>query len=438
MACDATRMARTWWTIDVELVSGRGEYWWPRPGRTLIARPGWTFRQLADGINTAFGRWELAHLHEFRLDDGSRIAIPDPWGEDGEALDDTTTRLTRLSSGEVFAYTFDFGDGWDHVCRVGEGKVDPLDVAGVVPDMPIAIFGWGAIPDQHGRRFAGDDGEGPMPPQPDPPAGDLPPVLHDWGPHATAGVQSLGSEPFTTFGNLSFSAPLVWDQQAIRELRAAIHTGDLDTCTGLFARHDASEVAQLAAPALLGLAGGGDHAALPTLRWVINELLERGWPGDTELAAELLAGVGNAPPPMSQPTPVDLEMLAMQLEGGLDQEGTWFLDVATGEWIPPESLDDFGPRPDDLDDADRYVPVEPHPRNEGWHDMAEFVERVDDGVLAEALDRAIHGTGAFRRFGDILRPHEEWGRWLRFRDERQLGRARHWLDLRDFRPGEAT
>ena len=51
-------MARTWLSIDVELVGGMHAHdLWPRPGRVLLARPGMTFRALADAINDAFARW---------------------------------------------------------------------------------------------------------------------------------------------------------------------------------------------------------------------------------------------------------------------------------------------------------------------------------------------------------------------------------------------
>ena len=60
-------MARTWLVINVELVSGggRGDFW-PRPGRTFIASRTHTFEQLAEAIDGAFGRWDLAHLHSSR------------------------------------------------------------------------------------------------------------------------------------------------------------------------------------------------------------------------------------------------------------------------------------------------------------------------------------------------------------------------------------
>jgi len=49
-------MARTWLSIRVELVEGRGERFWPRPGRILAAARNHTFAQLAEAIDDAFAR----------------------------------------------------------------------------------------------------------------------------------------------------------------------------------------------------------------------------------------------------------------------------------------------------------------------------------------------------------------------------------------------
>lgn len=164
------------------MVSGRGEYYWPRPGRIFVARRSFTFRQLANAINLAFGRWELAHLHRFVLDDGTEIVPVAWWDEvDEDAADDATTTLARLQLGEQFAYEFDLGDGWEHLCTVGPERVDPMEVYGPEPDDPAPYFGWGDLPDQHGRQWGSDDGSNTPPPQPDPPASDLPPLMPSWG-----------------------------------------------------------------------------------------------------------------------------------------------------------------------------------------------------------------------------------------------------------------
>jgi hypothetical protein len=175
-------VARTWLSVRVDLVEGRGEILWPRPGRIFAASRSHTFAQLALAIDVAFARWDFSHLHEFRMQDGTRIGMPDDegWEEAGEVLDDQATKLSRLALGERLSYTFDFGDGWLHLCTIGPVKIDPFETLGIVPDHPLPFFGWGAIPDQYGRRWDGDAGDDEEPPA-DPQRADLPPLEPGWG-----------------------------------------------------------------------------------------------------------------------------------------------------------------------------------------------------------------------------------------------------------------
>src|SRR5436189_3890423 len=93
---------------------------WPRPGRVFAVARSHTFGQLADAIDLAFARWDLAHMHMFTLADGTEITALEQWA--GEApdgsLDSDGTKLSRLTPGEQFAYLFDFGDDWAYLCTV--------------------------------------------------------------------------------------------------------------------------------------------------------------------------------------------------------------------------------------------------------------------------------------------------------------------------------
>ena len=173
-------MARTWLSIRVDLVEGHGEGLWPRPGRLFAAARSHTFAQLGRAIDATFARWDLAHLHEFRLADGTRLTTPYvDWEELGPAIDDRHARLSRVGLGDQFLYVFDFGDDWTHLCTVGPERIDPLETLGMVPAEPLPFFGWGDIPDQYRRRWDGDDGES-RPPE-DPGLADLPPLRPRWG-----------------------------------------------------------------------------------------------------------------------------------------------------------------------------------------------------------------------------------------------------------------
>jgi hypothetical protein len=174
-------MARTWLSIRVELVEGRGAQYWPRPGRIFAAARSHSFAQLADAVDDAFARWDRAHLHDFSFADGTRLTTPNPdWDEGTPVNDDRQAKLSRLALGEPFAYEFDLGDGWTHLCTVADQRIDPLDVLGLIPSLPLAYWGWGEIPDQYGRRWEQDDGEADAPV--DPELSDLPPLRPWWGP----------------------------------------------------------------------------------------------------------------------------------------------------------------------------------------------------------------------------------------------------------------
>ena len=159
-------MARTWLSIRVELLSGLGERYWPRPGRIFAAARSHTFEALATAIDDAFARWDRAHLHEFRLQDGRRVGVPDTDWEDADVIDCRKARLGLLKPGEEFAYVFDFGDDWTHRCTVGSERIDPMEALGIAANRPLPYWGWGTIPDQYGRRWEGDDGESPPPEDP--------------------------------------------------------------------------------------------------------------------------------------------------------------------------------------------------------------------------------------------------------------------------------
>lgn len=155
-------MARTWVQIRVDLLGGRGEDLDPTPGRIFICGPAHSFGQLADAINGAFGRWDLSHLHDFELADGRRIGFPsDDFAPDLSWEDQATLKVTsELNLGEEFGFTFDFGDDWRHRCRVLPEKIDPRNEwgAGPLPRQPVAVWGWGSIPDQYGCRSAAERG----------------------------------------------------------------------------------------------------------------------------------------------------------------------------------------------------------------------------------------------------------------------------------------
>lgn len=149
--------------LRVVLLAQGGEDLVAPPGRDLLVSDAHTFADFAVAIDRAFARWDLSHLHEFRLGDGRRIGMIDPDGfeEDGAGLDERAVTLQQagLRRGDGFEYVFDFGDGWEHRCTVLRRDVDPVRESGASPVEIVPIFGWGTIPDQYGRRTPEDGGE---------------------------------------------------------------------------------------------------------------------------------------------------------------------------------------------------------------------------------------------------------------------------------------
>lgn len=138
----------TWMVVRVELVSGAGHDLDPPPGRDFLVSSQHTFRDFAEAINTAFGRWDLGHLHVFQFGD-RMIGAQDG---DLDIEDDLATKIDRHDRGGVFTFKFDFGDSWEHRCTIIDIDVDPEETCGQRPRGPFAVFGWGTIPDQYGRQ----------------------------------------------------------------------------------------------------------------------------------------------------------------------------------------------------------------------------------------------------------------------------------------------
>ncbi|MDQ1009293.1 hypothetical protein QFZ82_003778 [Streptomyces sp. V4I23] len=167
----------------------------------------------------------------------------------------------------------------------------------------------------------------------------------------------------------------------------------------------------------------------------LGALQERGFRGDRELADRLRTATGYAAIPLLRPLAVDLEMLAMLLEGDPGESGGR-LDLSTGECRPTftEELD-AGSEDEEADDPERRLRVPALGSRAGYRDMELFIEGLADAALADRLRIAIGGRGAFRRFKGVLaRDERAWRRYHQLSDERQRGRARAWLAEEGYYP----
>lgn len=220
------------------------------------------------------------------------------------------------------------------------------------------------------------------------------------------------------------------ERPILQELRGAVARADGPALIAALAGQVPVEVLQLVGDGIVAALVADVPGALDLADRCALALRGRGCPGDEELAVELEAVAGRRSWPVLRPLRVDLEELSELLEAGLGEDGG-LLDLKTGEvWAAAaieyatESDEDHP----DFDDADRWLYVAPEGSRSGYEDMEDFIATVADRVLAERLDKAIAGKGAFRRFKDALsRSPDEEERWYRFSDERRRGRARRWL-----------
>lgn len=411
-------MARNWLSVQVELLGGRGTDLWPWPGRIFAVGPRHTFAQLATAINDAFARWDRAHLSMFTLADG-RLVTDEETGEEMasgiggpllRALDiDRTIVSKTLAGGEEFQFTFDLGDDWIHRCVVGSEKFDPLEVLGINATSPLPYWGWGTIPDQYGRRWAEDTGQGRTPRRPQQ---SHPMLTHSWPQQDQTPALDIQRA-----------------RGAIAERNAA---GFLEAVSG----RDVDDVLQQLAPGvILALERGQPDAETIALSFV-NRLTMRGFAGDPELAEDLLARLRGEPGD-GRVLPVDLEELSDQLENSPQETLGGYLDLREGT-VYDEQMTDAGVVGEDMaldvdEDPDRWLPIEPRGPRERWQDMAAFAERQQDRTLRESMERAIDGKGAFRRFRDLLEGEGLLDQWFPYATDRRLGRARAWLAVEGIR-----
>lgn len=223
-----------------------------------------------------------------------------------------------------------------------------------------------------------------------------------------------------------------WDANAVKSLHGAVFRGD-GSVVELVRGRLTDDLLQLAGDGLLDAVARDVEGAAELASQCAAALRERGWTGDEELADQLQAAVGKGATPLLRPLPVDLEELASLLEGD-PRWGGGRIDLKTGDCLP----DDLDYEEDDLnedEDEDRWLYVDCVGSHDGYRDMELFVGTVDDPAIADRLEIAISGKGAFRRFKDVLsRRPDELARYFQFSDERQRGRARAWLAAEGYRP----
>ncbi len=129
--------------------------------------------------------------------------------------------------------------------------------------------------------------------------------------------------------------------------------------------------------------------------------------------------------------PIDWNELETALTWRSD-EGGQYLDLGTGEIIAWMGPDDDVMSEEDVDSGlieGRLLDIEPLESSVEYGWMAEFAGSVTDPALAQLLEVALNGRGAFRRFKDVLAGYPaERERWFAFHGERVREAAQEWLN----------
>lgn len=107
MPTTKTPASREIYQIKVTLLDSKPPIW-----RRLLVPADLTLARLHDVLQIAMG-WQDCHLHEFAIG-RERFGIPDAEMED--VRNERTVRLSSVlgRAGAKAAYTYDFGDGWEH------------------------------------------------------------------------------------------------------------------------------------------------------------------------------------------------------------------------------------------------------------------------------------------------------------------------------------
>ena len=136
-------------------------------------------------------------------------------------------------------------------------------------------------------------------------------------------------------------------------------------------------------------------------------------------------------------------VLAMNTRFDFDEVYS-YLDRQTGEVLTDSSDYPLDILPDEEDEnfeeaiaefESCYLQISQGDSRDGYEDMEDFIETVQDKHLQDLLGVAIQGRGAFGRFKDVLRRSEyflERNRWFAFSEEREYSRAVEWLTAEGF------
>ena len=213
-------------------------------------------------------------------------------------------------------------------------------------------------------------------------------------------------------------------------LRRAMHGRDAGGILAVLEGKDVDDVLQQVGEALhFVVRAAPGHGGEDLAGSVMNRLRDRAAAGDEVLAEDLLALLRGVPI-AARRLPVDLVEVAGELDGNPERPAG-YLDLRTGEVLPGLLTDPAEVGEDayvDVDaEPDRWLVLDRLGPRSGWQDMASFAATQGDPEVCRRLESAIQGSGAFRRFRDVVAEEGLTDRWHGYADDRAMGRAREYL-----------
>jgi hypothetical protein len=89
----------------------------------------------------------------------------------------------------------------------------------------------------------------------------------------------------------------------------------------------------------------------------------------------------------------------------------------------------------EADSDNRYRTIPKQDSREGYRDMQAYISSLEDDQLREVLEVAIRGSGAFRRFKEVLHRYPEAQKnWFAFKNDREQQRILNWLESEGIEP----
>jgi hypothetical protein len=197
-------------------------------------------------------------------------------------------------------------------------------------------------------------------------------------------------------------------KEGFRRLRAAVYSGDAGRIMNLLRVDWPGESLQLAGEGLLVAAAENRDTIRPLTEACIRALRGRNWIGAMELVDELEAALSGISLAGIRSLPIDLDELSEAIEGDPGHSGGR-LDLLSGDVWPGETWELSGAAEEGSEDDNEitagYESVENETRwlyigtegsRAGYVDMVEFAKSVEEQRLADLLNVALDGSGAFR------------------------------------------